>query len=347
MTRYEGVVVNPDPTDHLNDEAMRLVENARSLPNAENCEALDAFRTHSAAHAAAVDWAEGYLDLLLRMAPAPFSRSEYRRIRWEARWARLREPPRAHRAAAVLLLVTVMAAVLFQPNGTRETPTLAEVAAAPEPLDYSSGRKHRKIVLEDGSTLWLDWHSHATVSYERDERRVALLKGRAAFLVTADANRPFFVIAGALETRVTGTEFLVDRRRPDRVEVAVLEGSVRVTAGAEQLELGASDLARLKVSRLSLESLDDGTGTGAWRDGKLVLRDVALLEALRTLEPYSAFKIDGSRLGDMPARISGTYFVDRADDAIRGLIQTHRLEVEQEGSVLLLRPARPARPSFR
>ena len=341
------MLVNPELNDSLNEAALSLVESARALPSAENLEALESFRARSAEHASAVDWAEGYVDLVLRMSPRPFSRGERLRIRWEARWARLWEPPRVLGTVAALLLVSLVGLFLLQSEGLREAPVLAETEPVLTPVSYRTDRNHREIVLADGSTLWLDWRSSARVFYGPGERRVELRAGRAAFRVVPAPERPFLVLADALTTRVTGTEFVVDRRHGELIEVAVLEGSVQVTAAASRLELGPSDVARLEDVRLSRGFLDDLAGTGAWRDGRLVLRDVALLEALTTLEPYSAFRIDGSRLTDYSARISGTYFVDRADDAIRTLIQTHRLQVRQQGNVLELRPPRLSRPSFR
>ena len=333
--------------ESIRDQALRLVEHVRAAPGAANEDAIDAFRARSAAHDSAIQWAEDYLELLPRMRRRSFSRAEQRRIRLEAWWARLWEPQRLGGAAAIVSVVIVLGWGGWHLLSLDEGPPI--VASPPESVveAFSTGRQHRKIALDDGSVLWLDWNSSATVELSAVDRRVTLEAGRAAFEITSDAERPFIVIAGGLTTRVTGTEFVVDRRYADAVEVIVLEGSVAVVANGDELSLRAAERARLKNSTLSLETDVAVSGLDAWRDGRLVLRDATITEAFDALKPYSLYRLDTAQLSGFSARVSGTYFVNRADDAILGLIQTHKLVVEQQDWDLILSPPRPSRPTFR
>ena len=333
--------------ESIRDQALRLVELVRAAPGVANADAIDAFRARSPVHDSAIQWAEDYLELLPRMQRRTFSRAEQRRIRLEAWWARLWEPQRLGQAAAVVSVAIVLGWGGLHLLSLDEVPPIA--VSLPEPVAeaFASGRRHREIPLDDGSVLWLDWHSSATVELSAADRRVTLEAGRVAFEVTPDAERPFIVIAGGLTTQVTGTEFVVDRRHADAVEVMVLEGSVAVVANGDELSLRAAELARLSNSTLSLETDVAVSDLDAWRDGRLVLRDATLTEAFAALKPYSLYRIDTAQLEGFSARISGTYFLDRADDAILGLIQTHELAVEQHDWELILSPPKPSRPTFR
>ncbi|MEO0437319.1 MAG: FecR domain-containing protein [Pseudomonadota bacterium] len=332
--------------ESLQDKALTLIERVRADPGAANADALDSFRNASADHESAVQWAEDYLELLPRMRERSFSRAEQRRIRLEAWWARLWEPPRIGLTAAVVSVAIVLGSVslhlLAPEKGSRVAASEPQLAIE----EHSTRREHREIALEDGSFLWLDWNSAATIEFAATDRRVILHSGRAAFAVTPDVGRPFHVVAGDLVARVTGTEFVVDRRKADEVEVAVLEGAVTVAANGSQLSLQASEIAGMAGSTLSLKSDADIAALDAWRDGRLVLRSATLAEAFDALQPYTRFTVDATQLAGFSNRVSGTYFLNRADDAILGLIQAHRLEVEQHNWDLILSPPRPTRPTF-
>lgn len=102
--------------------------------------------------------------------------------------------------------------------------------------DYATGRgQNLDVALPDGSHLLLDTASRASVSLYRGRREVRLPEGQAVFQVQADKARPFDVLAGAARITVVGTKFSV-RYTPSlgeqSVQVAVIEGRVRVAAGA-------------------------------------------------------------------------------------------------------------------
>ncbi|MEM9314830.1 MAG: hypothetical protein AAGA95_09400, partial [Pseudomonadota bacterium] len=113
-----------------------------------------------------------------------------------------------------------------------------------------------------------------------------------------------------------------------------------------RLSLVASEAVELADGALARASMASSDELLAWRDGRLVLRDVPLAEAFRELEPYTAYRIDVTKIEGLDARVSGTYFLERANDALQGLIQTHRLEFSQDRSRLVLAPPVPTLPDF-
>lgn len=312
----------------------------------DDAAAVDAFRERSPRHARALAWASETRALLRELPERNFSRAETQRIARQARWARLTEPQRLAPAVGMVLCIMFAAAVWF--TRTPETAPRVSVASVetPDTRRYTTRSSGRKIALADGSTIWLDWNTHVEVALSPGLRQVTLERGRALFTVSKDAQRPFVVRAGGLTTQVTGTEFVVQRQRRGPVGVSVLEGSVDVSANDNRLSLVASEAVELADGALARASMASSDELLAWRDGRLVLRDVPLAEAFRELEPYTAYRIDVTQIEGLDARVSGTYFLERANDALQGLIQTHRLEFSQDRSRLVLAPPVPTLPDF-
>ncbi len=321
-----------DPIDkQLLTEALEFVEGARRRATPGSFAALAGFRARSEQHARAVDWASDYLDALPALDSPGFSAAERRRIRWQARWARLGERPALAGGVLSLVVAAITLGFLWQlPSPDSPRPTVDAESASP-PVSYASARgEARTIELSDTSTVWLDWSSEIDVHIAADVRRVSLRRGRAAFDVAADPARPFEVVAHALTTRVVGTEFVVDRRRYGSIEVAVIEGEVAVeTSGDRRVALRAGQTVRSEAGILGETAPRPADDMGNWRDGLIVVRDLPLGEALRRLEAYSSYTLD-LRDFETTTRISATFLIERADDAVTALIQTHRLRMEYE-----------------
>ncbi|MEM9182193.1 MAG: FecR domain-containing protein [Pseudomonadota bacterium] len=323
----------------IEDEALALLEQSAHLPDEQREQLFESFTAGSDAHAKALRSAQRYLCMLSQTDPRPFSKQEKRLIRRQVRIARMTEPRRWVPVAGILALLTAWLVTLNDQRVPSGAETVVAAPAKPA-VNYETGRYHREIKLSDGSTLWLDWHSQISVSMQEDKRRLTFHRGRAAFSVAPDTRRPFEVSAGGLTTRVTGTQFEVDLRRSERPAISVVEGSVEVSFESQTLALRARDYVVLQGRDLELSASTFRDELSGWRDGRLVLRDVSLSEAIATLQHYSRFTVDTSKLAHLPARVSGTYFVERADDGLFGLFETHRLIVEQQGRTLVLRPPR-------
>ena len=99
----------------------------------------------------------------------------------------------------------------------------------PSSLIYTTGRgQQTEILLADSSQVTMNHTSRLTVDRQllADNRRVTL-EGEALFRVRT-TGQSFIVTTSAGTVRVLGTEFNV-RVREDRLEVAVVRGSVRVS----------------------------------------------------------------------------------------------------------------------
>jgi transmembrane sensor len=160
-----------------------------------------------------------------------------------------------------------------------------------------------EVSLPDGSRMRLDTATRAEVKLYRQRREVRLLEGQALFTVQPHVAKPFDVLAGPLRITVIGTRFSVRHTASGLAEggasVEVEEGQVRVAhisgalsskgyADAGTVELTASQAitadshGRLGVVKL----LAIGAGT-AWREGRVVLDDTPLGQALAEFERYA------------------------------------------------------------
>ena len=149
----------------------------------------------------------------------------------------------------------------------------------------------RHVTLNDGSQVELNLGSELTYSNYKDHRQITLKKGEAFFSVSHDTLHPFVVKAAEGRIRVTGTQFNVWMYE-DKVKVNLIEGSVLVTSNddlpGDGLRLGPSMQANYGpgdfIPRIS-QTYDNDTSL-AWRQGKLVLDDMALSDALPLINRY-------------------------------------------------------------
>ncbi|GAA5221728.1 FecR family protein [Membranihabitans marinus] len=114
-------------------------------------------------------------------------------------------------------------------------------------VQSSSDSGSKKVLLADGSIVWLKGESRLTYpSQFSDTMRMVTLEGEALFEIskqTMDGSemgirKPFVVLSAGIETRVLGTSFNI-RSRENETEVFVLTGKVAVsdTLGKQRIEL--------------------------------------------------------------------------------------------------------------
>ncbi|MDI9863414.1 FecR family protein [Flectobacillus sp. DC10W] len=89
--------------------------------------------------------------------------------------------------------------------------------------------KTKKVILEDGSIIWLKGNSLLTYPehFVNATREVNLI-GEALFEVAKDASHPFIVHSNGMNTKVLGTSFNI-RPIGNHVEVVVFTGKVAVS----------------------------------------------------------------------------------------------------------------------
>jgi transmembrane sensor len=147
-------------------------------------------------------------------------------------WRRLR-PNWYHMAASVLLLIFagwwLNKQTALQQQSDQYKAILSQIK---EPLAEvrNTSDKAQLVVLEDGSSVLLQPQSRITYpkKFEKNRREV-FLNGEAFFEVAKNPDKPFYVYARTLATKVLGTSFKVSAFDNDKeVKVVVKTGKVSV-----------------------------------------------------------------------------------------------------------------------
>ncbi|MBH3339907.1 FecR family protein [Pseudomonas mendocina] len=174
---------------------------------------------------------------------------------------------------------------------------------------YQTEQRLLQVTLPDGSDLELNLDTRLSFSNYRDQRRIELDKGEAYFHVHHDRDHPFVVTAGTSTITVTGTRFNVLRYH-DNVVVTVTEGSVRVRTtpqgGDSNITAGLQASYRLGDAQ-PLTSSTDTSKVLAWRDGKLILDDLPLAQALPLINRYLDTPLELADSTAANLRIGGIY----------------------------------------
>ena len=341
-----------DFDDDLFAEALRLLDDVRDTQSERALHALDEWRRLSEDHRKAVTAARKYAELTRSTAPVRFAGKQRSLIVLQTWLARLQERGRSLAAAgltATALFAFVIVTQQSDPGNDERAPL--EPPTSVETAQHSNrGVAAREVALPDGSTMWLGARTVAGTRFGQDVRHVVLERGRVAFRVVSNPAAPFTVEAGEIRSQVTGTEFTVGYLN-DRasVEVAVIEGSVNVSGSDPvSVSLGPENAVRTRDGVLGDVTNRPMSEIGSWRDGMLVFRKRPLVEAIETIEPYTSYRIDSSRLYSLGREVSGTYLTDRADAGLRSILEAHRLSLTQEPpNTLILEEPPIARPTFR
>jgi transmembrane sensor len=173
----------------------------------------------------------------------------------------------------------------------------------------------RKVPLQDKSIATINSGSRIEVAFTERQRTVKLRKGEAWFEVAKDKTKPFVVEAGDARIRAVGTAFSV-RRFGNGTEVLVTEGTVEVWSQGlrgqrRQLTEGesaflAQDTSAISVSRQPV----DVTRKLAWREGKLILKNQTLDDAVADFNRYSPKTIVIVDAALREKRLFGQYKLD-------------------------------------
>jgi transmembrane sensor len=174
---------------------------------------------------------------------------------------------------------------------------------------------------------------------------VDLLQGQALFKVAKHLPAPFEVYAGDQRITALGTVFDV-RLEPDRVKVALLEGSVRVasaspTDSAEPRREVVLDPGQALEQRGSIVRVSDinPKRTNSWIDGVLDFDDEPLASAVAEVNRYSEHKIilEGAEIRAL--RISGIFTTGDTERFAQTMAELFSLDVAHDtsGRIILSR----------
>ncbi|MEH3047239.1 FecR family protein [Sphingomonas adhaesiva] len=248
--------------------------------------AADRWRRADAAH----DEAAARLDALDADLSSLADDPALAALRAEARGGAVRPPVQRwpFLATAAALLAVVGTGTLLS---RRDDLAPIHTHATAGPARYATAvGEQRRIRLPDGSVMTLDAASAVAVPAQREERRVELLAGRAAFAVAKDRAHPFVVATGDNSVTAVGTHFTVERGVDGAMTVALTEGVVRVATPRGTRTLAAGQVLATTPRSLAVADhrADDAAG---WQDGRLTFAATPLADVATALQRYDTRRI--------------------------------------------------------
>lgn len=193
---------------------------------------------------------------------------------------------------SVFLWVQRVAAVLFVPFLLS---TLYYVIKK-EPLEYLEIRTNPGMVtsvnLPDGTQVWLNSGSYLKYPSEfTGNKRNVVLEGEAYFKVQTDKKKPFLVNTKEnMQVEVLGTEFNLEAYPSDScIATTLVSGAIKLTYNSSQndrksIVMKPNEQVVYNERTKTIKQQEAFTsGTIAWKEGKMVLRNTPLVEVLKQL----------------------------------------------------------------
>jgi transmembrane sensor len=233
------------------------------------------------------------------------------------------------RRAAVAAIVAVAGVVAANYFG--ETPQ-------PSEFTYSTVvGEHKTLALADGSQIEMNTDTVLRAS----RRKVVLLKGEAYFQIKHDAAHPFMVYASGHRIVDLGTKFVV-KSAPDRVEVALVEGSARVDSdGKASIHSALLKPGDVAVATATSISVTKKTAPAlakelAWRHGNLVFDNTALADVAAEFNRYNRQKIVITDPKVARLTIVGTFPANDEEAIINTAREVFGLQARQENGRIVI-----------
>lgn len=201
---------------------------------------------------------------------------------------------------------------------------------------YTEPGEQVSVNLEDGSRLTLNTDTALKLHFSPEERRIELLRGEAYFEVAANKARPFIVHGGRAHARAVGTAYSVGKFGDD-LRLAVSEGTVEFSAGAESAPVGAGQQADYRQGRIGAVLKLDGDDMFAWRRGQLVFNHQPLAQVLAELNRYRRGRIVVLNAALAERVVSGVFNCRDAGAVLEALKATmHAQAIDLPGGLILL-----------
>lgn len=260
----------------------------------------------------------------------------------------IRHPRRGRRlvslaAAAMVLLTTVLGWHAWRGSHDRYTLNAqTEVGGL------------REVALLDGSIIRLNTDTEVSVSYTKNERRVALRRGEAHFTVAKHPARPFIVSAEGIDVLAVGTVFNV-RLRGFEVDVLVTEGRVRLADMPDssvpaspprtvQAELGAGERTTIALNQGSFSAPTvvpvapmEMRHALAWQEKRLDFYDVPLGDMIEEINRYSREKLAIDDPALRAERFGGSFPAGDTESVVRMLVRNFDVVTEKRDATTVLR----------
>jgi len=167
---------------------------------------------------------------------------------------------------------------------------------------YTDKSETYKLVLPDGSKIWLNAASSLTysTSFNGQNLRKVSLEGEAYFEVSKDKSHPFIVETKTQKVEVLGTHFNINAYTDEPVvKTTLIEGSVKVsnilmkTSGreVEEVLLKPNQEAVMDSQKIRVRDADTEAAI-AWTNGKFIFRNEDLPSIMRRIASWYGIEVN-------------------------------------------------------
>ncbi|CAA0121156.1 Protein FecR [Halioglobus japonicus] len=255
----------------------------------------------------------------------------------------LKRPP-----VPTAIVFLLLCAILFSLSGLLSTRPDIQALATGTSVSanhQTAWRQKRDIELDDGTIINLNWNTSVSVAFSPQQRHVILHYGEAQFTVSPDRARPFTVETKGVYATAIGTQFMVRKSESNEATITVSEGAVEVSSATiAAVRLKRNQQISSSATNPGEVLTVDADTLKSWQQGLLVFREHPLLEVLRELNRYTRFDIERGFISDTDRKVTGTYFADRADDALTLIALAFDLELELQGGNTVVVKSRRVKP---
>jgi transmembrane sensor len=180
------------------------------------------------------------------------------------------------------------------------------------------------LTLPDGSTLELNRHSQARVSFDQHIRRINLFAGELQMIVSHDP-RPLQVQADGTSVTATGTRFAVRLLDLGMIDVAVAEGSVNVARSTTHTRLGRVKAGQIALSgpngfvKRAIDPVSLSLRMTFQDRSSLQFRNAPLEQVIAGFNSIGAVQLRIAEPGALGVRVSGEFDARDLPGLIQGL----------------------------
>ena len=198
------------------------------------------------------------------------------------------------RAAAVILFLVISILVYRTESLLQNKETVAEVKYI---TNKTLKRQRSTVGLPDGSIAWLNANSEIKYKEQFDSNiREIELKGEAIFQVMHNPEKPFVVRSRYGNVKVLGTTFSVNSSMEEKIEIALLEGSVMYSYDGYQYKMNSGELLTgdVNISGKFTFSHEEANieDLMVWRDNVLLIKDEGIENICLKLEKWYGIDIE-------------------------------------------------------
>jgi transmembrane sensor len=237
------------------------------------------------------------------------------------------------KVAATISVVALVGILLFKFF-------VSSKAQKQETIVKNSKSNNTRIVLPDGSTVWLN--ANSTIVYNPDfgqSTREVTLKGEAFFDVKKD-NKSFIVRTDNMQVHVKGTRFNVEAyKKNGTIKTTLEEGKVELHgAGSDKfftMKPGDQIILNTQLNNVVVKKVNP-FDVSAWKEDRLVFDNTPLSEVVAKLESRYKVSIVISSAKAKQDRLTMTVEQEDIEEVLELIKLSSQLQVKKAGNEILL-----------